>query len=202
VETFNWKFTTQMKNWYGSFSSTDVAKTPEETPFVAEYWIGHPQALSKTTGMHRFVWNLRYSDPHAMHPQSPYNYPIAAIVGSTPLPPQGPLVLPGKYEVRLKAGGQVFRQALEVKMDPRVTVARNELQSSLELQLKISALLGKNFEGYQQTKELRVRLEGLKKLPKEDLWRLGPARWMRKLRQLRGKPRRSWRHPRRPALMR
>jgi len=151
-----------------SFSSTDVAKAPEETPFVAEYWIGHPQALSKTTGMHRFVWNLRYADPHAMHPQSPYNYPIAAIVGSTPLPPQGPLVLPGKYEVRLKAGGQVFRQALEVKMDPRVTVARNELQSSLELQLKISALLGKNFEGYQQTKELRVRLEGLKKLPKED----------------------------------
>jgi hypothetical protein len=118
--------------------------------------------------MHRFVWNLRYADPRAMHPQSPYNYPIAAIVGSTPLPPQGPLVLAGKYEVRLKAGGQVLRQALEVKMDPRVTVARNDLQSSLELQLKISALLGKNFEGYQQAKGLRARLGELQKRPKED----------------------------------
>jgi hypothetical protein len=151
-----------------SFSSASTAKEPEETPFVAEYWIGHPQALSKAAGMHRFVWNLRYSDPRAMHPQSPYNYPIAAIVGSTPLPPQGPLVLPGKYEVRLKVGEQVFRQPLEIKMDPRVTVARNELQSSLELQLKVSALLEKSFDGYQQTKQLRARLAELMKRPKED----------------------------------
>jgi len=151
-----------------SFSSATMPKEPEETPFVAAYWIGHQQPPSKTAGMHRFVWNLRYADPRAMHPQSPYNYPIAAIVGSTPLPPQGPLVLPGKYEVRLKAGGQVFRQPLEVKMDPRVAAVRNELQSSLELQLKISALLGKNFEAHQQAKELRERLADLMKRPKED----------------------------------
>ncbi len=151
-----------------SFSSAAAPKEPEETPFVAEYWIGHPQALSKAAGMHRFVWNLRYADPRAMHPQSPYNYPIAAIVGSTPLPPQGPLVLPGKYEVRLKAGEQVIRQALEVRMDPRVVAARNELQSSLDLQLKISALLGKNFDGYRQTEVLRTRLAELRKRPKED----------------------------------
>jgi len=151
-----------------SFSSVPAPKEAEETPFVAEYWIGHPQALSKAAGMHRFVWNLRYPDPRAMHTQSPYNYPIAAIVGSTPLPPEGPLVLPGKYEARLKAGAQVFRQPLEIKMDPRVAAARNELQSSLELQLKISALLGKNFDGYQQAKELRARLAELMKRPKED----------------------------------
>src|SRR6267142_2244792 len=151
-----------------SFSSAATPREPEETPFVAEYWIEHPQALSKAAGMHRFVWNLRYADPRAMHPQSPYDYPIAAIVGSTPLPPQGPLVLPGRYEVRLKAGGQVLRQALEVKMDPRVPAARNELDSSLELQLRISALLGKNFDGYQQAKQLRARLAELMKRPKED----------------------------------
>src|SRR6266436_3733611 len=151
-----------------SHSSVPPPKEPEEVPYVAEYWIAHPQPLSKEAGMHRFVWNLRYSDPRAMHPQSPYNYPIAAIVGSTPLPPQGPLVLPGKYEARLIVGEQIIRQSLEVKMDPRVAAARHELQSSLELQLKISALLGKNFDGYQQTKELRARLAELMKRPKED----------------------------------
>jgi len=151
-----------------SYSSAPPPKEPEEVPYVAEYWIAHPQPLSKEAGMHRFVWNLRYSDPRAMHPQSPYNYPIAAIVGSTPLPPQGPLVLPGKYEVRLKAEGQVFRQPLEIKMDPRVKAAHNELQSSLDLQLKISSLLGQNFAGYQQTKDLRARLAELMKRPKED----------------------------------
>jgi len=151
-----------------SFSSATVPKALEEVPFVAQYWIAPPELLSKAPGMHRFVWNLRYPDPPAVHTQSPYNYPIAAIVGGTPLPPEGPLVLPGRYEVRLKAGGQIFRQPLEVKMDPRVNTARNELESSLDLQLKISALLGRNFAGYSQTKELRTRLAALMKRPKED----------------------------------
>src|SRR5260370_18361522 len=53
-------------------------------------------------------------------------------------------------------------------MDPRVAPARSELQSSLELQLKISSALGQNFAGYQQTKELRARLAELMKRPKED----------------------------------
>jgi hypothetical protein len=38
----------------------------------------------------------------------------------------------------------------------------------LELQLKISALLEKNFDGYQQTKQLREHLAALMKRPKEN----------------------------------
>lgn len=155
-------------NLVHSYSSAPLPKENEEVPFVAEYWIAHLEPLSKAAGMHRFVWNLRYKNPPALHVQSPYNYPIAAIVGSTPLPPEGPLVMPGRYEVRLKAGGQTLRQPLEVKTDPRVTAARHELESSLELQLKISALLARNFSGYQQVKDLRARLAELMKRPKED----------------------------------
>jgi photosystem II stability/assembly factor-like uncharacterized protein len=155
-------------NLVRGFSNAPLAKDPEEVPFVAEYWIAHSEPLSKDAGMHRFVWNLRYPDPPAIHVQSPYNYPIAAIAGSTPLPPQGPLVLPGKYEVRLKAGSQILRQQLEVKLDPRVNAVRNELENSLDLQLKISALLARNFAGYQQVKDLRARLAELMKRPKAD----------------------------------
>ena len=155
-------------NLVHSYSSAPQPKENEELPFVAEYWLAHPEPLSKAAGMHRFVWNLRYKNPPAVHVQSPYNYPIAAIVGWTPLPPEGPLVMPGRYEVRLKAGGQTLRQPLEVKMDPRVNVARHELESSLELQLKISALLARNFSGYQQVKDLRARLADLLKRAKED----------------------------------
>lgn len=151
-----------------SYSSAAIPKEEGELPFVAEYWIAHPQPLSKTPGMHRFVWNLRYPDPPAVHVQSPYNYPIAAIVGSTPLPPESPLVLPGKYQVQLKAGSQVLLQPLEVKQDPRVHAARNELESSLDLQLKISSVLGKNHEAYQQVRQLRTRLKELLKRPKDD----------------------------------
>src|SRR5260221_509385 len=119
-----------------AYSSVPIPPEKEkDSPFIAPYWIARPQPLSREKGMHRFVWDLRYSDPPAIHVQSPYNYPIAAIVGATPLPPQGPLVMPGKYEVRLKIGEQMLRQPLEVKMDPRVSYIRNELLSSLDLQL-------------------------------------------------------------------
>src|SRR5216684_2508151 len=152
-----------------NYSSAPIPpEKDEDAPFIAPYWILHPQPLSKQKGMHRFVWDLRYTDPPAIHVQSPYNYPIAAIVGATPLPPQGPLVMPAKYEVRLKIGEQVLRQPLEVKMDPRVAFIRNELQSSVDLQLKMSAALGRNFAAYRQVKDLRARLADLKKRPKED----------------------------------
>ena len=151
-----------------SYSSAPIPKEEGELPFVAEYWLAHPQPLSKSPGMHRFAWNLRYTDPQAVHAQSPYNYPIAAIVGSTPLPPEGPLVLPGPYKVRLTAGDQVWEQPLEVKQDPRVHAARNELESALDLQLKSSAVLGRNYDAYQQVKQLRARLSELMKRPKED----------------------------------
>src|SRR5712692_2228978 len=152
-----------------SYTSAPVpAGKVKDDPFIAPYWIAHPRPLSREKGMHRFVWDLRHADPPAIHVQSPYNYPIAAIVGATPLPPQGPLVMPGTYEVRLKIGEQVLRQPLEVKMDPRVSYIRNELQSSVDLQLKISAALGRNFAAYQQVKDLRAHLADLKKRPKED----------------------------------
>ena len=169
-----------------SYSSKPLPKEEGELPYVAEYWIAHPQPLSKSPGMHRFVWNLRYTDPPAVHVESPYNYPIAAIVGSTPLPPEGPLVLPGKYEVQLKAGGQVLRQPLEVKQDPRVHVARNELQSALDLQLKISAVLGRNYEAHQQVKQLRARLSELMKRPKDDPIAVAAAALDRKVGALEG----------------
>jgi hypothetical protein len=151
-----------------SYSSAPIPKEDREPLYVAEYWIAHPQPLSKAPGMHRCVWNLRYTDPQAVHVQSPYNYPIAAIVGATPLPPEGPLALPGKYEVQLKAGGKTLRQPLELKMDPRVSAARNELESALDLQLRISAVLEQNYDAYHQVKQVRARLGEFKKRPKDD----------------------------------
>jgi photosystem II stability/assembly factor-like uncharacterized protein len=177
-----------VRKYSSARSASDGKKEQGDVPYIAEYWIAHPEGLSREGGMHRFVWDLRYPDPPAIHVQSPYNYPISAIVGATPLPPQGPLVLPGKYEVRLKVGEQMLRQPLEVKMDPRVAYARNELQSSLGLQLKISSALQRNFAGYQQVKELRARFAELKKRPGEDAVAKAAATLDAKVAALAGEP--------------
>ena len=145
-----------------SYSSAPLAEDHEQALQVAEYWVAHPQPIPKGPGMHRVVWNLRYPDPQAVHVQTPYNYPIAAIVGETPLPPQGPLVLPGTYEVRLTVDGQTYRQPLEVEIDPRIRFAReysrNALRNALDLELRISAALERNFAARQQVKDLLSRL--------------------------------------------
>ena len=48
---------------------------------------------------------------------------MAAIIGSgTVTEPQGPLVPPGEYEVWLTTGGQTYKAALTVDMDPRVKI--------------------------------------------------------------------------------
>jgi chromosome segregation ATPase len=76
--------------------------------------------------MNRFPWDLRYD--------SPAELPGAFYPG---LPPRGPMVLPGKYTLRLEADGQVATAPMEVKLDPRVRTTPAELAELVELQLSV-----------------------------------------------------------------
>ena len=69
----------------------------------------HPaKTLPAQQGMNRFVWDLRYDDP--------VQIPYAFYEG---LPPRGPLVMPGRYTLKLSYGGQTQSAPLIVKADPR-----------------------------------------------------------------------------------
>jgi photosystem II stability/assembly factor-like uncharacterized protein len=74
-----------------------------------------PRALPKREGANRFIWDFRYDGG-------------------------GPLVAPGRYQLKLSGDGWSRTEALEVRLDPRlekdgVTVA--DLQEQLRLLLKI-----------------------------------------------------------------
>jgi photosystem II stability/assembly factor-like uncharacterized protein len=99
------------------FSSDDRPEEPLAGRNIPDYWIRPPQVLSSALGMHRFVWDLHYPAPAGLR----QGYPISAIYRDTPLEPGGPAVLPGRYQVRLTAGGRSYSQPLTVRMDPRVT---------------------------------------------------------------------------------
>ena len=77
------------------YSSTD---TPEPTleelekQLIPLYWIRMPRVLPGDAGMHRWVWDLRYTTPVATH----YEYPISAVPHETPRAPQGPAGAAGK----------------------------------------------------------------------------------------------------------
>jgi hypothetical protein len=122
------------------FSSSDpAAPTPEElrTELIPAYWPKMHGPLPTTAGMHRWVWDLRATAPTATN----YSYPIAAVPHRTPPVPQGPLVVPGTYTVRLTMGGKSETQSLLVKMDPRVHMSQAELEALHAAQVSMAVSL-------------------------------------------------------------
>ena len=88
--------------------------------------------LPQEAGLNRVMWDLRYQGPHARS--------VADAAGDDSgfrFPARGPQVLPGKYTVRLTAGGKTLTRELEVKLDPTITVSEPELRSQLDVNLKL-----------------------------------------------------------------
>lgn len=120
-------------------SDDPVRPTPSElrTNLIPPYWPKINGPLPTSAGMHRWVWDLHETAPTA----TSYSYPISAIPHRTPLTPQGPLVLPGTYTVRLTVDGHSESQPLVVKMDPRVKASRADLVALYNAEEKMAASL-------------------------------------------------------------
>jgi hypothetical protein len=78
--------------------------------------------LQAHTGLNRFVWNLRL-------PGAPDVNDAALESWSRP---DGAMVLPGGYQVRLMADGQSATQAFEVLADPRIPTTRTQLTEQFD----------------------------------------------------------------------
>jgi photosystem II stability/assembly factor-like uncharacterized protein len=120
------------------FSSTDVPPTIDPASLeIPTYWLRPPVTVSTGAGMHRFIWDLHEAPPLALA----HDYPISAIVHDTPREPLGPLVLPGRYTVRLTVEGRTFQAPLGVLMDPRVPISRADLVAQHDLAESIAAAM-------------------------------------------------------------
>ena len=116
------------------YSSADRPEPPRRPPYFMEEWLPKFRPLSAQVGHNRFVWDLRYTPPRSRQ----HDYTIAAIAGrGTEREPQGPLVLPGTYEIRLTVDGQTTSQPLTVVMDPRVHVTDAVLREQLALAVNV-----------------------------------------------------------------
>ncbi len=141
------------------FSSADKPEPVNEKDLVVPaYWIRPPQLLSAESCMHRFVWNLHYPPPDALE----HEYPISAIYHDTPRYPLGPAVLPGKFTVKLTAGGTSYTHPLTIKMDPRVKTSPAGLHQQFELEMKISARQGPTADAITALEKTLTELEGSK----------------------------------------
>jgi photosystem II stability/assembly factor-like uncharacterized protein len=98
-----------------TFSSEDKPAQIPPTLNLPAYWIRPSPVVSKTAGMHRFVWDLHGPPP----PTGPNVEPsMGAVIHETPLT-QGPWLPAGNYTVKLTVAGQSQSQPLIVRPDPR-----------------------------------------------------------------------------------
>ncbi|MBA2257879.1 MAG: glycoside hydrolase [Acidobacteria bacterium] len=131
------------------YSSTDEPERidPNTLPYPT-YWIRPHQALGTSAGHHRFVWDLRYAPPRGTR----RTHAIAAIYRNTPSGPTGPFVHPGSYSVRLTVDGAVRQRRLEVRLDPRVTIAPEDLRSQTDASLAC-------YRAYEELQEIRDAID-------------------------------------------
>jgi hypothetical protein len=116
------------------YSSSDLPDPTSGPQYFMNDWLPKTKPLSMEAGHNRFVWDLRYSPP----PTSQHDYSMAAIAGQgTERQPQGPLVLPGTYHVRLTVVGRTYSETIEVTMDPRVHTSENALKEQLSLAINV-----------------------------------------------------------------
>jgi photosystem II stability/assembly factor-like uncharacterized protein len=131
-------------------SSTAETVRSEEPPPVPQYWLYHATPLATNAGMNRYVWDLRYTAPDALQ----HTYPISALYERTHAEPQGPLAVPGTYEVRLTVDGKTYKQPLTVAMDPRVKITESELDQQLQFEQQIDKLITQSFDMHEQAAKL------------------------------------------------
>jgi photosystem II stability/assembly factor-like uncharacterized protein len=140
------------------FTSGDPVRPPDDAAPYPTYWLRPAGPLARRAGLNRFVWDLRYAPPPTLRPQASSD----AVYGEdTPLEPEGPLVLPGNYLLRLTADGRTSTASLRVERDPRVEVPAAALASQLALALRIDAALAESYLAIQQLREIGGRLAQL-----------------------------------------
>jgi photosystem II stability/assembly factor-like uncharacterized protein len=120
------------------YSSDDPVDPPGEGRNFPDYWLAGPSPrLSRSAGLHRFVWDVRYTPPAVER----FTYGIAAVGGATPKSPQGMHVLPGIHQVRLTVDGRSYRRPIVVKIDPRVKTSPADLDAQFKLSRTVDGLM-------------------------------------------------------------
>jgi len=132
--------------------------TPREPLQIAPYWLPTAAPPTARAGHNRFVWDLRYPLP----PADQYGYTMGTTANQrSTLDPLGPLVLPGKYTVRLTVGDSSYTRSLDVVQDPRVHVTDAELRGQLALAIDVWNAMAEQTALHQTATSLVTQLRAL-----------------------------------------
>ena len=140
------------------YSSDPIVPVREAArPPHPNFWVAVEQPLPTEAGMHRVTWDLRHDAP----PAFTHSFEINANPGQTPASPEGALVPPGVYTVRLTVNGKAHAERVVVTSDPRspATVAALKAEDALIRKLNASERLA--WDAFQQVDTMRAQLRAV-----------------------------------------
>ncbi len=124
---------------------------------------------SREKGLNRVAWNLRLGGPEVRRLPTPEQIAFGGA-------PRGPQILPGTYTVKMTAGGKVYEQTVEVKLDPGITASTAELQETLDMQIKLrdmQTVMNSSLRFLdnikEQLKQAQTTMKNLSKEPDKDM---------------------------------
>ncbi len=123
------------------YASDDPAPPPIPHLDKPAYWERPFVRPATGAGMHRFAWDLREPPPRSLQ----QDLPISAVPHDTPRVPEGPLVVPGRYVVRVQADGRTEQRTLDVAMDPRVAISPSALEQQHALASRLVVLMDTSY---------------------------------------------------------
>ena len=121
------------------FSSRGDAKDDDTTEF-----------LPVKAGWNRFVWDMRLPESVGLESDN---------AQFDPMP--GPTVVPGEYQLRLEANGEISTQAFTLLPDPAVTASADDLQAQFDLLHQIYEKYGEGTTSVNHMYRLRKQLREL-----------------------------------------
>jgi hypothetical protein len=101
--------------------------------------------------MNRFVWNLRHADATKIEGDPSMEEFERALAG--------PVVVPGRYQVRLKVGDETLTGDLEVRLDPRVPATAGQIQEQFDLLLRIRDKISETHDAVNTIRTVRKQVE-------------------------------------------
>ncbi|MFI5311316.1 MAG: WD40/YVTN/BNR-like repeat-containing protein [Gemmatimonadales bacterium] len=121
------------------------------------FWVAAPEALPAAAGLNRTNWDLRHDAP----PAFTHSFEINANPGLTPTTPEGALVAPGTYTLKLTVNGKSYTQTATVVNDPRSPATTAGVRAQHALLMKLQEGMKTAWDGSQQVTAMRTALAGL-----------------------------------------
>ncbi len=127
-------------------------------------------------GLNRVTWDLRYEGPaqpelRTIPPDNPHIWEEARFKGKDVRPilhwgiqgpqRQGPLATPGRYAVRMTAGGQTVTRRLEILGDPKLPGSASDIAASTATQIRIRDDINRSVGMINRLEVMRKQIEDL-----------------------------------------